>query len=97
MVREQSVAPDDRTITDDEKEAELQRFQDAVAKAREELLPLAAKNEIFAAHHTLAGDIALYESRRATSTSCSLRAWRMSTCASGPPICGTWPSAFCTP
>ncbi len=62
VVREQSVAPDNRTITDDEKEGELQRFQDAVAKAREELLPLAAKNEIFAAHHTLAGDIALYES-----------------------------------
>lgn len=61
VVRERTVTADERQIRDDEKDAEIKRFEDAVAKAQEDLLVLADSNPIFAAHYALVGDIAIYD------------------------------------
>lgn len=61
VVRERVVTADERQIRDEEKDAEIKRFEDAVAKAQEDLLVLAESNEIFAAHYALVGDVAIYD------------------------------------
>lgn len=61
VVRERTVTADKRQIRDGEKDAEMKRFEDAVAKTQEDLLVLADSNAIFAAHYALAGDVAIYD------------------------------------
>ncbi|MDY3250478.1 MAG: phosphoenolpyruvate--protein phosphotransferase [Candidatus Choladocola sp.] len=61
VVKQTEVIADSRKIATEEIEAEIKRFEDAVAKAQEDLLELAASNEIFAAHYALVGDIAIYD------------------------------------
>ena len=48
-------------IQPEQREAEIARFEAAVEKAQEDLLVLAEKSEIFAAHYALAGDIAIHD------------------------------------
>lgn len=61
VVKEVEVTADQRKISPEEADSEISRFEAAVAKAQEELLELAAANEIFAGHYALAGDIAIYD------------------------------------
>lgn len=61
VVKQTEVVVDNRTIAAEEIDAEIKKFEDAVARAQEDLLELAAQNEIFAAHYALVGDIAIYD------------------------------------
>jgi len=61
FVVRQEVAADTTPITADQVESEIARFKDAVEKVQEELLILAADNEIFGGHYALAGDFMLHD------------------------------------
>lgn len=61
VVKHVEVTASERKISQEEIDSEIARFEAAVAKAQDELLELAAQNEIFAGHYALAGDIAIYD------------------------------------
>lgn len=60
-VKKEEVSADTSSIQPEQREAEIARFEAAVEKAQEDLLVLAEKSEIFAAHYALAGDIAIHD------------------------------------
>ena len=59
VLEEQDLAPDPSPIAPEQAEAEKQRYEDAVKAVKEDLAPLAEKEEIFAAHMELVQDEAL--------------------------------------
>lgn len=61
LVTRQDPAPDPAPIREDQAEAEIARFDAAVAKVQAELFELASGNAIFEGHYAIAGDIALRE------------------------------------
>lgn len=61
VVKPQKIEVDKTQITAGQEAAETKRFEAAVAKAKADLSVLAAKDDIFAGHLALTGDVALYD------------------------------------
>lgn len=62
IVVQEKLTPDQKRISDGEKETELFRFKNAVEEVSKEISVLAETNEIFAAHLEVAQDAFLHES-----------------------------------
>ncbi|HIR28420.1 MAG TPA: phosphoenolpyruvate--protein phosphotransferase [Candidatus Choladousia intestinigallinarum] len=61
VVKKQEVTVDTASISADQVDAEVSRFEAAVEKAQADLAELAQENAIFAGHFALAGDIAIHD------------------------------------
>ena len=61
VVKKQEVTVDTASISAEQVDAEISRFEAAVEKAQADLAELAQDNAIFAGHFALAGDIAIHD------------------------------------
>lgn len=59
VIQKEEMKAEERLIRAEETEQEISRYDRAVEQVQEELLKYASENEIFAAHHALAGDVML--------------------------------------